>query len=270
MRKSLLLLVPFLLHCSALSAEQIWRYDMLVNSKIIGEQTLRHLRSDSGLQLIQTTQVEKKGWFRSFVMQGVSVEELDSKGHSQALQTRVTANGKSWWSQVFPAEKDLRGVGIDLGQLDTARLEQFSTLDVLISSAQPPAAAEIRRRSQAILGDMPRDEKSLLSADAKFVTSLNALPFYLQAAERIPGSLQLLDNEGLQVINSPIIDLGTQSMEIGGKHYTAQHIKVEKADAGTHIWYNTADTGPVLLMIAGKSGKKKFQISLKERQTSTE
>ena len=87
---------------------------------------------------------------------------------------------------------------------------------------------------------------------------------------RIPGSLQLLDNEGLQVINSPIVDLGTQSMEIGGKHYTARHIKVAKADAGTHIWYNEGDTGPVVLMIAGKSGKKNFQISLKEKQPADE
>lgn len=265
MRVSLLLLAPIILYSAAPRAEQIWRYDMLVNSKVIGEQTLRHLPSGTGLRLIQTTSVEKKGWFSSFVMQGITVEELDFKGRSLALQTRVTANGKSWWSQLFPAENGLRGVGLDLGVLDAKAHSKFTELDARINSDLPPSTEEIRRLSQSILGHHPREQKSTLSADSHFVTSLNALPFYLKSAGRIPGSLQLLDNEGLQVINSPIIDLGTQSMEIGGEHYRAQHIKVEKADAGTHIWYNTADTGPVLLMIAGKSAKKKFQISLKEQ-----
>ncbi len=265
----LLLLLSLTLSAASIRAEQVWRYDMLVNRSVIGEQTLQHIHNAQGTLLVQQTNVEKDGWFSSFSLQGVSVEQLDTAGASLATQTRVTANGKTWWSQTFPQEDGLRGTGRDLGELDQGTADAFATLDAAIASGETNDIAQLRQSSEDILRKLPGEASVLLPATKPFVTSLNALPFYLKRAGRIPGALQLLDNEGLQVINSPIVDLGTQSMEIGGKHYKARHVKIEKADAGTHIWFNTEDKGPVLLMIAGKSGKKKFQISLKHQQDQT-
>lgn len=245
-----------------------WQYDMLLNSSIIGEQTLKQIPTTSGSLLIQTTQVHKDGWFSQFKMQGITVEALNAQGRSLAMETRVTANGRTWWSQLFSDQEGLRGVGRDMGELSTEETQALASLDQQLVSDEAPSLQTLKAQTEAILDPQSGDQQVTLTAEKKFITSLNALPFYLKHTGRIPGALQLLDNEGLQVINTPIIDLGTQQMEIGGAHYTAHHIKVEKADAGTHIWFNEADTGPVVLMIAGLSGKKKFQISLKEKQAA--
>lgn len=260
------LLLALILGSATAAAQPVWHYDMLLNRKIIGEQTLRLIPNESGALLIQTTSVEKKGWFTQFVMHSVSAEQLSPKGKTLALETRVTANGQTWWSHVFSTGTGLQGTGHNMGELNSDLQQKLAALDERITSEQPPALSEIKVQTESIFMGTPGEQQATLNPNTPFITSLNALPFYLKQVGRIPGALQLLDNEGLQVINSPIIDLGTQSMEIGGEHYTAHHIKVEKADAGTHIWFNEGDTGPVVLMIAGKSGKKKFQISLKEKQ----
>lgn len=252
------------LTAQAATAQDLWRYDMLLNRAIIGEQTLRLLPGEDGALLIQTTEVEKSGWFSQFRLRGLSVEQLDPQGATQTLQSRVLADGRTWWSQVTRGDDGRRGAGHDLGELAEATQARLDTLDSDILSEASLTMADIETRTREILGGTSGEPQTRLEPGADFVTSLNALPFYLKRAGRIPGSLQLIDNEGLQVINTPIVDLGTQSMEIGGRHYTARHIKVAKADAGTHIWYNEGDEGPVVLMIAGKSGKKKFQISLKD------
>ena len=260
----------FLLLCSAsVSASTTWRYDMLLNSKIIGVQTLKLVPTADGSLLIQTTSVEKDGWFSSFKMNGITAEQLDEDARSVAMETRVTANGRTWWSQLFADGNGLRGTGRDMGELSETMQQNLAALDKQLNNEVPPTLEELKSQIEAILANNDGELQAELNPDKKFVTSLNALPYYLKHTGRIPGALQLLDNEGLQVINSPIVDLGTQQMEIGGEHYTAHHIKVEKADAGTHIWFNADNTGPVVLMIAGKSGKKKFQISLQEVQSAT-
>ena len=266
----LCLLLTLALSNAAVHAENTWQYDMLVSRKIIGEQTLRQVPNESGSILIQTTDVEKKGWFSSFTMQGITVEQLSESGNSVAMQTRVTANGRTWWSQLSPTGNGHQGVGRDMGELSAELLKNLTALDQEVLAEQPLPLPKLQAKTAQILDGVSGEQQATLVPEKKFVTSLNALPYYLKQMGRIPGSLQLIDNEGLQVINSPIVDLGTQSMEIGGKHYTARHIKVAKADAGTHIWYNEGDTGPVVLMIAGKSGKKNFQISLKEKQLADE
>ncbi|MGB0864885.1 MAG: hypothetical protein ACPGSC_00155 [Granulosicoccaceae bacterium] len=266
--------LSLILASQAVFAQKTWHYDMLLNSKIIGEQSLRQIDNKQGSMLVQTTKVEKKGWFSSFEMHGISVEQLNPKGNTQAIQTRVTADNRTWWSQLSTDEYGASGSGRDLGELGEPLKKKLAALDKKILSSDPLAMAEIQSLTEELLDNAGTQESSQpqasLDPEARFVTSLNALPFYLKRAGRIPGSLQLIDNEGLQVINSPIVDLGTQSMEIGGAHYIARHIKVAKADAGTHIWFNEGDEGPVVLMIAGKSGKKKFQISLKEEQSASD
>jgi|GEM_PF-3064758 len=251
-------------------AAETWHYDMLLGNRIIGEQTLREVKHADGSVLVQTTQVEKKGWFTSFEMQSISLEQLDASGKTQALETRVTANGKTWWSQLSKDDSGWVGSGRDLGTLPSDVSQTLAQIDESILNDSAPSLLSMRTQVENVLDALPLEVKTTVVPDMRFVTSLNALPFYLAKIERTPGALGLLDNEGLQATTSPLVDLGTQSMEIGGARYTARHIKVSKADDGTHIWFNASGEGPVVLMIAGKSGKKKFQISLREDPLATQ